>query len=175
MKFGQRRGEQPAFVIAGRRPQFLELIDHDHETVIGGERINGCCQPARSPQEVRGEVAGLIHGRQISQRCGEGVERVRAGREPTDEESAPLQFGHEPGEDERTLARAGWSHDGREALLGHQLVEFADELVPAEEVRRVRLPERAEPLERVDDGAAHRECRRAEPFARPPVGRYLRR
>ena len=171
MKFGQGCGEQRAFVIAGRRPQLLELIDHDHEAVFGGERINGCHQPAGSAQQVRGELACLIHGREIGQRRGEGVERVGARRESTDQESAPLQFGHEPGEDERALPRAGWPDDGREALRCHQLMEFFDEMVPAEEVRRIRLPERAETLERVDHEATHREGRRAERLAQPAVGR----
>ena len=175
MEFGQRRGEQCAFVIIGRRPQFLELIDHDHEAVIGGERVNGYHQPALSPQQVRREVACLIDGRKVDQRRGEGVERIRTRRETADQESALLQFGHEPREDERALSRAGGSDDRREALLVHQLVEFVDELVTTEEVRRILLSERAETLERVDHQAAHRQCRRAEPSPRPPVGRGLRR
>ena len=167
---GGEAGEEPAtrFVVVGEQEQLLELVDHQQQlaVVVGKDLL---ADPQQTSDRRRSGPPRSPSGRSTATREERGfqlLERVRPREHVGDQDrSLPdadrrLDLREETGTDEARLAAPRWSDDRREPICTSLVDELADEIVPTEEVVRIGLRERTEPLVRIAHLDRHRRVGR---------------
>ena len=145
-------------LVVDEREQFLELVDdQDHPRIVIGKN------PEYRAQESGVVVSELVLetvwrvDRRSQQRCLDLGERVRAGHHPGDQPlvrtgQRPLrQRRDEAGANDARLARSTRSDQRHEGVAAECSEHLSHEGVAPEELGSIRLEERPQPLEWVDD------------------------